>query len=82
MAFELADRVLGLDSQLPVLFMSGDTWSADRGVGCVAKPFRPADRAGRESKPGAECQHTRGKKGSRGVALPTRINFGKDSPFG
>jgi two-component system cell cycle sensor histidine kinase/response regulator CckA len=38
---ELADRVLGLDSQLPVLFMSGDIWSADRGFGCVAKPFRP-----------------------------------------
>jgi len=55
---ELADRVLGLDSQLPVLFMSGDTWSADRGFGCVAKPFRPAqlvERVSRVLKP----THTR-----------------------
>jgi DNA-binding response OmpR family regulator len=50
MAFELADRVLGLDSQLPVLFMSGDTWSADCGVGCVAKPFRPAELVERVSR--------------------------------
>jgi len=38
---ELADRVLEFDSEPPVLFMSGDIWSADRGFGCVAKPFRP-----------------------------------------
>ncbi len=31
---ELADRVLRLDSHLPVLFMSGDICSADRGFGC------------------------------------------------
>jgi len=47
---DLADRVLGLDSQLPVLFMSGDTWSADRGFGCVAKPFRPAELVERVSR--------------------------------
>jgi CheY-like chemotaxis protein len=40
---ELADRVLGIDAQLPVLFMSGDAWSAFRGLECVAKPFRPAE---------------------------------------
>jgi CheY-like chemotaxis protein len=37
---DLADRVLELDSELPVLFMSGDTWNSSRhGLGCVAKPF-------------------------------------------
>jgi len=40
---ELADRILGIDSQLPVLFMSGDAWSADRGFGCIAKPFLSAE---------------------------------------
>jgi CheY-like chemotaxis protein len=40
---KLADRVLEMDSRLPVLFMSGDSWSADRGFGCVAKPFQPAE---------------------------------------
>jgi CheY-like chemotaxis protein len=47
---ELADRVLRLDSHLPVLFMSGDTCSADRGFGCVAKPFRPAELVERVSR--------------------------------
>jgi CheY-like chemotaxis protein len=47
---ELADRILGLDSQLPVLFMSGDTWAADRGFGCVAKPFPAAELIGRVSR--------------------------------
>jgi two-component system, cell cycle sensor histidine kinase and response regulator CckA len=40
---ELVDRVLGMDSQLPVLFMSGDTWVAYRGLECIAKPFRSAE---------------------------------------
>jgi two-component system cell cycle sensor histidine kinase/response regulator CckA len=38
---ELADRVLGMDHSLPVLFMSGDTGCNYRGLECVAKPFRP-----------------------------------------
>jgi DNA-binding response OmpR family regulator len=37
---ELADRVLGMDHSLPVLFMSGDTGCNYRGLECVAKPFR------------------------------------------
>ena len=37
--FELADRILAIDPQLPVLFMSGDLWSGYRGLKCVAKPF-------------------------------------------
>ncbi len=41
--WELADRVQGIDSQLPVLFMSGDDWSAHQGLECVAKPFLPAE---------------------------------------
>ena len=40
---EMADRVLRIDSRLPVLFMSGSAWSAYRGLGCLAKPFRPAE---------------------------------------
>jgi two-component system cell cycle sensor histidine kinase/response regulator CckA len=40
---ELADRVLRMDSRLPVLFMSGDTWIAYRGLECIAKPFRSAE---------------------------------------
>lgn len=36
---ELADRVLELEPNLPVLFMSGNAWNADRGFGCVSKPF-------------------------------------------
>jgi DNA-binding response OmpR family regulator len=38
---ELAGRVLRIDSQLPVLFMSGDASIADLGLECLAKPFRP-----------------------------------------
>jgi len=37
--FELADRILELDAEFPILFMSATTWNADRGLGCVAKPF-------------------------------------------
>jgi CheY-like chemotaxis protein len=39
---DLADCVLELDSQLPVLFISGNAQQADRGWGCVAKPFTSA----------------------------------------
>jgi two-component system cell cycle sensor histidine kinase/response regulator CckA len=37
--FALADRVFEIDSQLSVLFMSGDAQNFRRGLGCVAKPF-------------------------------------------
>jgi two-component system cell cycle sensor histidine kinase/response regulator CckA len=40
---ELADRVLGMDSKLPILLMSGDAQSDYRGLQCVEKPFRPAE---------------------------------------
>jgi len=40
---ELADRVLDLDNQLPILFMSGADVAADRGYGCVAKPFQGSE---------------------------------------
>ena len=39
---ELADRVQELNARLPVLFMaglSGDEWTPDRELGCVARPF-------------------------------------------
>ena len=44
---ELADRILQLDSHLPVLFMSGDAWSADRGFGCIVKPFNAVELVAR-----------------------------------
>jgi CheY-like chemotaxis protein len=40
--FDLADCVLSLESELPVLFISGNAQQADRGHGCIAKPFTPA----------------------------------------
>jgi|SRR5579871_474936 len=36
---DLADRILELDGTLPVVFMSGAV-TADRGNGCIPKPFR------------------------------------------
>jgi two-component system, OmpR family, response regulator ResD len=36
---DLADRVLEIDRELPVLFMSGTASGADRGHGCMEKPF-------------------------------------------
>jgi DNA-binding response OmpR family regulator len=44
---DLADRVLQSDSQLPVLFMSGDEQTTHRCCGCLAKPFRPTELVGR-----------------------------------
>ncbi len=41
--FELADRIHAMDSELPVVFMSGDAWSGHRGLECLAKPFRPTE---------------------------------------
>ncbi len=40
---ELASRILGIDSQLPVLVMSGEAIGDDRGLESIAKPFRPAE---------------------------------------
>jgi CheY-like chemotaxis protein len=40
---ELAHRVLSMDSNLPVLLMSGDAGCDWPGLECVPKPFRPAD---------------------------------------
>jgi two-component system cell cycle sensor histidine kinase/response regulator CckA len=40
--FDLADSVLELDSDLPVIFMSGNIYGADRGHGCLTKPFAAA----------------------------------------
>jgi two-component system, cell cycle sensor histidine kinase and response regulator CckA len=47
---DLADRVLQLDSHLPVLFMSGDAPRANLHFGCLAKPFNSADLVGRVSQ--------------------------------
>ena len=50
---DLADRVLELDGKLPVLFMSGTAGDADRGWGCVKKPFMGSELL---SKVGAALQ--------------------------
>jgi two-component system, cell cycle sensor histidine kinase and response regulator CckA len=42
---DLADRVLQLDSHLPVLFMSGDAPGLNLRSLCLAKPFNSADLA-------------------------------------
>ena len=44
---DLADRVLQLDSHLPVLFMSGDAPRVNLRSACLAKPFKSADLVGR-----------------------------------
>jgi two-component system, cell cycle sensor histidine kinase and response regulator CckA len=44
---DLADRVLELDSHLPVLFMSGGGPRAGLHPGCLAKPFKSVDLVGR-----------------------------------
>jgi CheY-like chemotaxis protein len=40
---DLAHRVRGINSQLPVLLMSGEDWSAHRDLECLPKPFLPAE---------------------------------------
>jgi CheY-like chemotaxis protein len=47
---ELADRVLGMDSRLPVLLMSGDAERDSGGLECMVKPFRPAELIGAVSR--------------------------------
>ena len=48
--FDLADCVLQIDSQLPVIFISGNIQGADRGHECIAKPFTPAALVSRVQK--------------------------------
>ena len=58
---ELAERVLRLDSQLPILFMTGGFWIPKRGLECIAKPFRSAelvDRVRRVLNPKAQSERT------------------------
>ena len=38
--FDLADHVLESDSRIPVVFISGNVLNADRGFGCIGKPFK------------------------------------------
>ena len=47
---ELADRVLELEPDLPVLFMSGGDRSVSRGLGCLAKPFTAPELVRRVSE--------------------------------
>jgi DNA-binding response OmpR family regulator len=48
--FELADRVLEMDSQPRILFLSGDVRYGYRGLECIAKPFHTAELVERVSQ--------------------------------
>jgi DNA-binding response OmpR family regulator len=48
--FELADRVLEMDSQPRILFLSGDGWCGYRGLECIAKPFHSTELVERVSR--------------------------------
>jgi len=48
--FELTDRIWGMDSELPVLFMSGEDWNTIPDLECVAKPFRFTELLDRVSR--------------------------------
>ena len=57
---DLADRVLEINGKLPILFMSGSAHHADRGCGCMAKPFRGSDlldRVGAVLKDAIQLSH-------------------------
>ena len=58
---DLADRVLQIDSGLPVLLMSGDHVEDRRGFGRVAKPFTPGELVGyvRQALAAAGHRHDR-----------------------
>ena len=58
--FDFADHVLTSDSRIPVVFTSGDMPNADRGFGCIAKPFKLDELIGRVCKV-LEEQETRMK---------------------
>jgi DNA-binding response OmpR family regulator len=58
---ELADRVRRIDSQLPILFMTGGPWNPYRGLECIAKPFRSAElieKVSRVLHPNAHSERT------------------------
>ena len=44
---EFADHVLSHEPTARILFMSGSRWDATRGLGCIDKPFKPAQLVGR-----------------------------------
>ena len=46
---ELADHVLKCEPETRILFMSGSCWDANRGFGCLGKPFSSAELIGRIS---------------------------------
>jgi FixJ family two-component response regulator len=58
--FELADRVLEMDSQKPVLLMSGNAGCNYRGLECLAKPFQPTDLIEMVSR--VLCENVQSKK--------------------
>ena len=72
--FQLADRVLQIDTQLPVLFMSGRyAGIVFRGLECIAKPFQPAELVEKVkwalNMPCSKYEHTLEKSGLQNTAL-------------
>jgi hypothetical protein len=53
---DLADRVLQLDSHLPVLFMSGGP-RAGLHSGCLTKPFKSVDLVGKVAQALGAADH-------------------------
>jgi DNA-binding NarL/FixJ family response regulator len=66
---QLADAVHRLSPELPVLLISGNIREADRGWGCILKPFTSGELTGRvrqilaENGPGASSHSARGRVG-------------------
>jgi DNA-binding NtrC family response regulator len=58
--FELADRVLGMDSRKPVLLMSGSAGCNYRDLECLAKPFGPTELIEMVSR--VLCENVQSKK--------------------
>jgi two-component system, cell cycle sensor histidine kinase and response regulator CckA len=74
-ALDLANRVLQVDSQLPVPSISGYTWIVSRNLDCIAKPFRSIELVGRVNR-ALNATHTR-TNDLRSEALAELHNFGR-----
>lgn len=64
---DLADHILQLDSDLPILFMSGDTPRLRLRFECLTKPFNSADLVGRVT----QVLHRSNNGGGLGASMVT-----------
>jgi two-component system, cell cycle sensor histidine kinase and response regulator CckA len=70
--FALADRLLGMESQLPVLFMSAEAWGTYRGLNCIAKPFGSAELVEMAGQALNASTHSRNEVAVHTVSTPAR----------